>query len=166
MHAWVERELVERVGETGKRLHTGRSRNEQVSLDLRLYLRRRLLPSLQAELVRLVGALVAQAERAGDALMPAYTHLRRAQPVLAAHYWLSHAAAFRRDAARSRRVSAEADALPLGSGAIAGNSYGIDVDALAARLGFSRVVANSMDAVADRDFVSTFLHAVSLAWCT
>ena len=113
-------------------------------------------------LVRVVAALVAQAEQAGDTLMPAYTHLRRAQPVLAAHWFLSHAAAFRRDAERIAAVSREADALPLGSGAIAGNSYGIDVHALAARLGFSRVVANSMDAVADRDFVSSFLHAVSL----
>jgi argininosuccinate lyase len=161
VHAWVERELVAHVGETGKRLHTGRSRNEQVSLDLRLYLRRRL-PSIEQILVRLVAALVAQAEAAGDALMPAYTHLRRAQPVLAAHYWLSHAAAFRRDAGRLADARREADAMPLGSGAIAGNSYGIDVDRLAARLGFSRIVANSMDAVADRDFVSTFLHAAAL----
>ena len=86
-----ERVLIEQVGEMGKRLHTGRSRNEQVSVDLRLYLRRRI-PVLQVELVRLIAALVEQAARAGDTLMPAYTHLRRAQPVLVAHYWLSHAA--------------------------------------------------------------------------
>jgi len=161
VHAWVERQLVERVGDAGKRLHTGRSRNEQVSVDLRLYLRRRL-PAIDRLIVRVVSALVAQAEQAGDALMPAYTHLRRAQPVLAAHWFLSHAAAFRRDAERFAAVAREADALPLGSGAIAGNSYALDVSMLAARLGFSRVVANSMDAVADRDFVSSFLHAVSL----
>jgi argininosuccinate lyase len=161
VHAWVERNLVERVGDAGKRLHTGRSRNEQVSVDLRLYLRRRLV-AVQQLIVRVVAALVAQAGEAGDTLMPAYTHLRRAQPVLAAHWFLSHAAAFRRDAERFAAVAREADALPLGSGAIAGNSYGIDVKALALRLGFSRVVANSMDAVADRDFVSSFLHAVSL----
>jgi argininosuccinate lyase len=161
VHAWVERQLVERVGDAGKRLHTGRSRNEQVSVDLRLYLRRRLV-AIDRLIVRVVAALVAQAEEAGDTLMPAYTHLRRAQPVLAAHWFLSHAAAFRRDAERIAVVSREADALPLGSGAIAGNSYRIDVVALASRLGFSRVVANSMDAVADRDFVSSFLHAVSL----
>jgi argininosuccinate lyase len=162
VHAWVERRLVEAIGDAGKRLHTGRSRNEQVSLDLRLYLRRRLA-RVEQTLVRLIAALAAQAERAGDVLMPAYTHLRRAQPVLAAHYWLSHAAAFRRDAGRFADVAREADALPLGSGAIAGNSYGIDVAALARRLGFSRVVANSIDAVADRDFVSSFLHAAALA---
>jgi argininosuccinate lyase len=161
VHAWVERQLVERVGDAGKRLHTGRSRNEQVSVDLRLYLRRHLA-GIDRLVVRVVAALVAQAERSGDALMPAYTHLRRAQPVLAAHWFLSHAAAFRRDAERFRAVGREADALPLGSGAIAGNSYPIDVRALALRLGFSRVVANSMDAVADRDFVSSFLHATSL----
>jgi argininosuccinate lyase len=162
VHAWVERQLVERVGDAGKRLHTGRSRNEQVSLDLRLYLRRRLA-AIDRLVVRVVAALVGQAEAAGDALMPAYTHLRRAQPVLAAHWFLSHAAAFRRDAERFAAVAREADALPLGSGAIAGNSYRIDVHALAQRLGFSRIVANSIDAVADRDFVSSFLHATSLA---
>jgi argininosuccinate lyase len=162
VHAWVERQLVARVGEAGKRLHTGRSRNEQVSVDLRLYLRRRLVAIAQA-LTRVIAALVDQAAAAGDALMPAYTHLRRAQPVLAAHFFLSHAAAFRRDVQRVDDVAREADALPLGSGAIAGNSYPIDVERLAARLGFSRVVANSMDAVADRDFVSGFLHAGALA---
>jgi argininosuccinate lyase len=162
VHAFVERKLIEAVGETGKRLHTGRSRNDQVSLDLRLYLRRRI-PLLQAALVRLVGALAEQAERAGEALMPAYTHMRRAQPVLLAHYWLSHVAAFRRDHARLAQAAAEADALPLGSGAIAGVPYAIDTAALASRLGFSRVVVNSMDAVADRDFVSTFLHAIALS---
>jgi argininosuccinate lyase len=162
VHAWVERQLVERVGDAGKRLHTGRSRNEQVSVDLRLYLRRRLT-AIDRLVVRVVAALVGQAEAAGDALMPAYTHLRRAQPVLAAHWFLSHAAAFRRDAERLAVVAREADALPLGSGAIAGNSYRIDVHALAQRLGFSRIVANSIDAVADRDFVSSFLHATSLA---
>lgn len=161
VHAFVERLLIESVGEVGKRLHTGRSRNEQVSVDLRLYLRRRI-PVLQATLLRLIAALVEQAARAGDTLMPAYTHLRRAQPVLVAHYFLSHAAAFRRDYVRLAQAREEADALPLGSGAIAGNSYPIDTAALAARLGFSRIVANSMDAVADRDFVSSFLHATAL----
>jgi argininosuccinate lyase len=162
VHAFVERKLIEAVGEMGKRIHTGRSRNDQVSLDLRLYLRRKI-PALQATLVRLIGALVDQADRAGDALMPAYTHMRRAQPVLVAHYWLSHVAAFRRDHARLAQAAAEADALPLGSGAIAGVPYAVDTAKLAARLGFSRVVFNSMDAVADRDFVSSFLHAVALA---
>jgi argininosuccinate lyase len=158
IHAFVERQLIERVGDAGKRLHTGRSRNEQVSLDLRLYLRRRCTV-LQRELVALVDALVDQAESAGASLMPSYTHLRRAQPILVAHYFLSHAAALRRDFRRLALVRDEADALPLGSGAIAGTSYEVDTSWLAARLGFSQVVSNSLDATADRDFVSTFLHA-------
>src|SRR5581483_1898196 len=91
VHAFVERKLTEAVGDMGKRIHTGRSRNDQVSTDLRLYVRRKI-PMLQSTLVRLIGALVEQADRAGDALMPAYTHMRRAQPVLLARYWLSHVA--------------------------------------------------------------------------
>ncbi len=162
VHAFVERELIARVGDLGRRLHTGRSRNEQVSLDLRLYLRRRI-PVLQREVAALVAALADQAEAAGEVIMPAYTHLRRAQPILVAHFLLAHAAAFRRDHARLRAAADEADAMPLGSGAVAGTSYAIDTAALARRLGFSRVVANSIDAAADRDFVSTMLHASSLA---
>jgi argininosuccinate lyase len=162
VHSFVERQLVDRIGDAGRRLHTGRSRNEQVSLDLRLYLRRRI-PALQAAVVKLVDALAAQAEQAGDALMPSYTHLRRAQPVLVAHFFLSHASALRRDYERLAGASAEADALTLGSGAIAGTSYAIDTARLARALGFSRVVRNSMDASSDRDFVATFLYACSMA---
>ena len=162
VHSFVERELVARAGDAGRRLHTGRSRNEQVSLDLRLYLKRRI-PLLQKAIVDLSGALVTQAESCGDALMPSYTHLRRAQPVLAAHFFLAHAAALRRDHARFASVLDEIDELPLGSGAIAGTSYAIDPHALAAKLGFSRIVANSIDATGDRDFVASFLHASSLA---
>ena len=158
IHAFVERQLIERVGDAGKRLHTGRSRNEQVSLDLRLYLRRRIVV-LQRQLVVLVDALLSQAESAEGALMPSYTHLRRAQPILVAHYFLAHTAAMRRDYQRFEIARDEADAMPLGSGAIAGTSYDIDTSALAVSLGFSRVVANSLDATADRDFVSGFLHA-------
>lgn len=161
VHAFVERQLIERVGDVGRRLHTGRSRNEQVSLDLRLYLRRRL-PLIQQQLAGLVSALAGRAEAAGPALMPAYTHLRRAQPMLVAHFFLAHAAALRRDYARLDGARDEADALPLGSGAVVGTSYAVDPTALASRLGFSRVVANSVDAAADRDFVSTTLHAFSL----
>ncbi|MEQ1897933.1 MAG: argininosuccinate lyase [Vicinamibacterales bacterium] len=161
VHSFVERQLVERVGDAGRRLHTGRSRNEQVSLDLRLYLRRRI-PAVQKGVVALVQALVDQAAAAGDAVMPSYTHLRKAQPVLVAHFLLSHAAALRRDYDRLAQASAEADALTLGSGAIAGTSYGVDTAALAVRLGFSRVVLNSMDASSDRDFVASFLFAVAL----
>jgi argininosuccinate lyase len=161
VHSFVERKLVERIGDAGRRLHTGRSRNEQVSLDLRLYLRNRIA-RLARVTARLVAALARQAEEAGEALMPAYTHLRRAQPVLVAHFFLAHAAALRRDHGRLMAAAAEADALPLGSGAIAGTNYAIDTGALAERLGFSRVAANSLDVSSDRDFVSSFLHAAAL----
>ena len=161
VHSFVERKLVERVGDAGRRLHTGRSRNEQVSLDLRLYLRRRI-PLLRSALRALIAACVERAEAAGDALMPSYTHLRRAQPVLVAHFFLAHASALRRDDARLAAAADEADALTLGSGAIAGTSYAVDTAALAQALGFSRVVRNSMDASSDRDFVASFLYAVSL----
>jgi argininosuccinate lyase len=156
VHSFVERELVARVGDAGRRLHTGRSRNEQVAVDLRLYLKRRI-PVMQRTLVALIGALLDRAEAAGGALMPSYTHLRRAQPFLA------HVAALRRDHRRLAMVLDEVDELPLGSGAIAGTSYAIDVQLLANRLGFSRIVANSVDATGERDFVSSFLHACSLA---
>lgn len=162
VHSFVERQLVERIGDAGRRLHTGRSRNEQVSVDLRLYLRRRI-PRLQEKLRTTIAVFADQAEQAGDALMPSYTHLRRAMPVLVSHFLLSHAAALRRDHARLESAREEANALTLGSGAIAGTGYGIDTTFLANRLGFSRVVLNSMDASSDRDFVATFLHAVSLS---
>ena len=120
VHSFVERELVQRIGDAGRRLHTGRSRNEQVSLDIRLYLRRRI-PELQRTLADVVAAAVTQAENASQAVMPSYTHLRRAQPVLVAHMWLAHAAAFRRDVDAIRSRPDECDAMPLGSGAIAGH---------------------------------------------
>jgi argininosuccinate lyase len=162
VHAFVERELFALVGDAGRRLHTGRSRNEQVAVDLRLYLKRRV-PRLQQAIRALIGVLAERATDAGDTLMPSYTHLRRAQPVLAAHYFLAHATGLRRDHDRYDTVLEEVDELPLGSGAIAGTSYSIDTDWLASTLGFSRVVANSIDATGDRDFVSTFLHASALS---
>ena len=161
VHSFVERLLVERLGDAGRRLHTGRSRNEQVSLDLRLYLRRRI-PLLQRAVAAAVDGLAAQAGSAGDALMPSFTHFRPAQPVLVAHFFLSHASPLRRDFARLQAARDECNALPLGSGAIAGTAYGVDVQAIAADLGFSRIVDNSMDASSDRDFAATFLYAVAM----
>ncbi len=162
VHSFVERLLVERLGDPGRRLHTGRSRNEQVSLDLRLYLRRRI-PLLLRGLERVVAALARQAEEADDTLMPAFTHFRPAQPVLVAHFFLAGVAPLRRDHDRLSAACAEADSLPLGSGAIAGTNYAIDVNALAHDLGFSQVVANSIDASSDRDFAATFLYACAVA---
>jgi argininosuccinate lyase len=162
VHSFVERELVSRIGEAGRRLHTGRSRNEQVSVDLRLYLKRRV-PEMQRAIADLIRAFAERAGGAGDALMPSYTHLRRAQPILVAHFFLAHVAALRRDHVRFAALLNEIDELPLGSGAIAGTSYAIDVQALASRLGFSHVVRHSIDATGDRDFVASFLHASALA---
>ena len=161
VHSFVERELIARIGDLGRRLHTGRSRNEQVSVDFRLYLRRHIR-FMQRAIAGLVEALAGQAERAGQAVMPSYTHLRRAQPVLAAHLWLAHVAALRRDVERFDAAAHEADVMPLGSGAIAGTPYAIDVAYLADRLGFSRVATNSIDASGDRDFVATFLYACAM----
>jgi len=161
VHSFVEDRLVASLGDLGRRLHTGRSRNEQVSLDFRLYLRRRI-PVLQSEVRALVAALLDRARDAADDTLPAYTHMRRAQPVLVAHYFLAHVAALRRDHARLEQARDEADAMPLGSGAIAGTNYPVDTDALARELGFTRVAANSLDAASDRDFVASFLHACAL----
>ena len=161
VHAFVERELITRIGDAGRRLHTGRSRNEQVAVDLRLYLKRRI-PEIQRTIAATIGQFVELANRAGDALMPSYTHLRRAQPVLVAHFLLSHCAALRRDVDRLAAVLHEVDELPLGSGAIAGTSYPIDVNGLAQALGFGRIARNSIDVSGDRDFVASLLHAASL----
>ncbi|MFN7915790.1 MAG: argininosuccinate lyase [Vicinamibacterales bacterium] len=161
VHSFVERLLVARLGDTGKRLHTGRSRNEQVSLDLRLYLRRRI-PALQQAVADIIAALTRQARAAGDALMPSYTHFRPAQPVLVAHFLLAHAAPLRRDYERLATARHEAGALTLGSGAIAGTAYAVDVYAIAKDLGFDRVVANSIDASSDRDFAASFIYASAL----
>ena len=161
VHSFVERLLVARLGDAGKRLHTGRSRNEQVSLDLRLYLRRRI-PDLQQAIAAVIRALTQQAQAAGDGLMPSYTHFRPAQPVLVAHFFLAHAAPLRRDYDRLTMARTEAGALTLGSGAIAGTSYSVDVDRIARDLGFERIVANSIDASSDRDFAASFIYAVAL----
>jgi argininosuccinate lyase len=161
VHSFVERQLVERLGDAGRRLHTGRSRNEQVSVDLRLYLRRRIR-LLQHGIAALVEALADRSASAADALMPAFTHFRPAQPVLVAHFFLAHVAPLRRDFVRFEAAREESDALPLGSGAVAGTAYPIDVHALARDLGFSRIVANSIDASSDRDFAASFLYAVTM----
>ena len=161
VHSFVERVLVERLGDPGRRLHTGRSRNEQVSLDLRLYLMRHV-PYLQHGVAAVVSSLAAQAAAAGDALMPAFTHFRAAQPVLVAHFFSRTSPGSAATTSGSAAARAEADALTLGSGAVAGTSYDIDVQALAEDLGFSRVVANSIDASSDRDFAATFHYACAM----
>jgi argininosuccinate lyase len=161
VHTALERGLLERLGALGGKLRAGRSRNDQVATDLRLYLRdhARLIVSRLAELQT---ALITQAEACGDTPAPGMTHLQHAQPVLFAHQLLAHVQAFARDAARLRDWDKRAAVSPLGAGALAGSSLPIDPRAFAAELGFDSAAANSMDAVSDRDFAAEFCFAAAL----
>ncbi|XP_033248420.1 argininosuccinate lyase isoform X1 [Drosophila miranda] len=161
VHTVNERLLVEITGELGQRLHTGRSRNDQVVTDMKLWLRRGIRETL-GRLSRVIESAVQQAEVHLGVLMPGYTHMQRAQPVQFSHWLLSHAFALREDCLRLVELRDRANVLPLGSGALAGNPLGIDRLWLAERLGFSGVTANSMHAVGDRDFVVDFIYCCSL----
>ncbi len=161
VHTAVERRVTEIAGETGARLHTGRSRNDQVATALRLYTRRELGEVGRAAL-GLASALLVRATKAGDARLPGYTHLQRAQPVLLAHHLLAHGWALARDVDRVVDALERVDVSPLGAGALAGTSLGLDPDATAAELGFGSRFENSMDAVSDRDFVAESLFVCAL----
>ena len=163
IHTAVERRLGELVGAVAGKLHTGRSRNDQVATDLRLYVRR-ALGELRQELRRLQGAVLDLAESHLDAIMPGYTHLQRAQPVRFSHWALSFFWAWQRDLERLDQALERVNVMPLGSGALAGTPLALDRHALAAELGFARPSENSMDAVRDRDFaVETLCWAAMLA---
>jgi len=161
IHMAIERRLTELVGPVGGKLHTGRSRNDQVALDLRLWLRAEC-DTLDAALARLQQALTALARRYRDALLPGYTHLQRAQPILLAHHLLAYREMLARDRTRLRDCRARADELPLGAGALAGAGFPLDRRFVARQLGFARVTANSVDAVADRDAAAEFLAAAAI----
>jgi len=162
IHMNVERRLIELAGPVGGKLHTGRSRNDQIALDERLYLRD-VLGHLDAGIRETQEVLVTRAEEHLDAPMPGYTHLQRAQPVLLAHHLLAYVFMLQRDRQRFHDCRARVNVLPLGSGALAGAAFPIDREALAADLGFAAPSANSMDAVSDRDFILEFLaHAAIL----
>ncbi|SBO44104.1 argininosuccinate lyase [Cyanobium sp. NIES-981] len=161
VHFAVERRLIELLGPLGKKLHTGRSRNDQVGTDLRLWLRRRI-DAIDAALVRYERALLAQAERHADTLIPGYTHLQRAQPVCLAHHLLAYIAMAERDRERLRDVRRRVNICPLGAAALAGTPVPIDRRQTAAELGFEAVYGNSLDAVSDRDFTVEFMAAASL----
>jgi argininosuccinate lyase len=161
IHMAVENKLREKLGPLGGKLHTGRSRNDQVALDLRLYVRGAGRQLLEASAV-LVSVLVARAEEHVDTVMPGYTHTQRAQPVLLAHHLLAYVEMLRRDAGRIEDALRRADVSPLGAGALAGSGFPIDRTALAHDLGFAMASANSLDAVADRDFVLELLAACSI----
>jgi argininosuccinate lyase len=161
VHSFVEAELVALLGEVGFKLHTGRSRNDQVATDLRLFLRGEIDRTLQL-IVDMQSALLELAEANLDCLIPGYTHLQRAQPVLFAHYLLAYFEMLKRDALRLTEIRKRVNRLPLGSGALAGTGFAIDREAVAARLLFEGVCENSMDGVSDRDFVIEFIGAASL----
>jgi argininosuccinate lyase len=161
IHTAVERRLGQLAGPVAGKLHTGRSRNDQVATGLRLYLLAEMA-SLQEALVQLQTAIVDKAEAHLDVLMPGYTHLQQAQPVLFSHWLMSFFWRFQRDQERLAGVARRTSVLPLGSGALAGNPFGLDLQALAAELGFAAVTENSMDAVSDRDYVVEFLAWAAL----
>ncbi|XP_050318371.1 argininosuccinate lyase [Bactrocera neohumeralis] len=162
VHTVNERRLTELIGDVGKRLHTGRSRNDQVITDMKLWLRRGIRETL-AGLRAVIEASVEQAKQNLGTLMPGYTHLQRAQPVQFSHWMLSHAFALQADCQRLLELKERANLLPLGSGALAGNPLGVDREWLAKRLNFAGVTPNSMHAVGDRDFVVDFIYCCSLA---
>ncbi|MFM7060553.1 MAG: argininosuccinate lyase [Actinomycetes bacterium] len=161
IHTAVERRVTELAGPAGAKLHTGRSRNDQVATDLRLWTRREAR-AVARRIHALQEVLVARAEAAGDVYLPGYTHLQRAQPVLLAHHLLAHVWSLGRDVERFLAAADRADVSPLGAGALAGSSLPLDPDATAAALGFSGRFENSLDAVSDRDFVAETLFAASL----
>jgi argininosuccinate lyase len=161
IHTAVERRLGELIGAAAGKLHTGRSRNDQVATDFRLWMLQ-AIPELDAALKDLQSALVEQAELAGETLMPGYTHLQRAQPILLAHWWLSHFHPLGRDRARLADLTKRVSILPLGCGALAGTPLAVDRAALSESLGFDAPAANSLDAVSARDFAAEFLFCATM----
>lgn len=161
IHSWVEQRLIEKVGDLGKKLHTGRSRNDQVATDLKLWCKAQIGELIQT-LRHLREALVATAEANQDAVMPGYTHLQRAQPVTFAHWCLAYHEMLARDESRLADTLARLDVSPLGCGALAGTAYPIDREQLAGWLGFASATRNSLDTVSDRDHVLELLSNASI----
>lgn len=161
VHSFVEQQLIARLGELGAKLHTGRSRNDLVATDFRLFIKD-AARAMRRAVASLAAALAAQAEAHLEVPMAGYTHLQHAQPILLSHYLLAHAEAFLRDAGRLGRAVESADACPLGSGALAGCAFPVDRLAIARELGFARITENSLDAVSDRDFALEYLFALAV----
>jgi len=161
VHMNIEARLIEKIGEVGKKLHTGRSRNDQVATDIRLYLRDEL-NTIQEQLLRLCRNLVDQAERHYDTIMPGFTHLQTAQPVTFGHHMMAWFEALKRDYQRLSDCRQRVNVMPLGAAALAGTSYPIDRNYSAELLGFTEVAANSLDAVSDRDFAIEFVSACAM----
>lgn len=161
VHHFVEKKLVALIGDTGYRLHSGRSRNEQIATDLRLYVRA-AIDQLRSDLADFLGAFLDRAEQTGNAAMPAYTHLQRAEPVLVGHWLLAYVEMFLRDGERLADCRKRLNVCPLGSGAVAGATLSLDRRAMALELGFDAPTSNSIDATSDRDFVLEFVNVLSL----
>jgi argininosuccinate lyase len=161
IHMHVETALIDRIGDVGRKLHTARSRNDQVATDLRLWVRE-AIDVLDARLLDLQRAFVGRCDADLDVILPGYTHFQRAQPVLAPHYWLAYCEKFQRDRLRLADCRRRVNVLPLGAAALAGTSLPIDRADVAARLGFENVAANSLDAVSDRDFVLEAVFVLAL----
>ncbi|MGN0385877.1 MAG: argininosuccinate lyase [Lachnospiraceae bacterium] len=160
IHSFVEATLIERIGDTGKKLHTGRSRNDQVALDMRLYVRSHVL-EVDARLKELLWAIYHIMEENIETYMPGFTHLQKAQPVTVAHHFGAYFEMFKRDRLRLKDIYARMNYCPLGAGALAGTTYPLDRNYTASLLGFEGPTANSMDSVSDRDYVIEFLSALS-----
>lgn len=161
IHTAVERRLTELIGSVAGKLHTGRSRNDQVATDFRLWMLG-AIPALDTALKDLQSAFVEQAELAGETLMPGYTHLQHAQPILLSHWWLGHYHPLQRDRERLIDLTARVSVMPLGSGALAGTPIPVDRVALAESLGFAEASPNSLDAVSDRDFAAEYLFCATM----
>jgi len=161
VHMNIESALTKKIGETGAKLHTARSRNDQIALDLRLYVKDQINRT-SSQIKKLQTSLLDLAEKNVDVIMPGYTHLQRAQPILFAHYLLGQVEAFARDVERLDNGLERTDVLPLGSGALAGSTIVLDRALIARELGFARVSQNSLDAVSDRDFVCEFLFCLAM----
>jgi argininosuccinate lyase len=161
VHHFVEKQLVTLIGDPGYKLHSGRSRNEQIATDLRLYIRA-AIDQLQHDLHALLEAILIRAEKAGDAAMPAYTHLQRAEPVLVGHWLLAYYEMFLRDVDRLADCRKRLNLCPLGSGAVAGTTLPLNRNAMATSLNFDRPTGNSIDATSDRDFGLEFVNALTL----
>lgn len=161
IHMFVESELTKRIGDSGKRLHTARSRNDQVALDIRMYLKKQNLEIIN-KLKKLITTLIVKAKENTETIMPGYTHMQRAQPITFAHHLMAYAEMFKRDIQRLNETYKRTDICPIGSCALAGTTYNLDRKFEATELGFSEVSANSLDGVSDRDFIIELLSDISI----
>jgi argininosuccinate lyase len=161
IHMSIETELTRRIGDTGKRLHTARSRNDQVALDFRMYLKNEIA-AISGDILNLIAAVLETAKKNTNTIMPAYTHLQRAQPTTFAHYMMAYANMLKRDVTRLEDCLTRMDDMPLGSGALTGTTYPIDRRSVADALGFARITENSLDGVSDRDYALELLSGLSI----